>query len=470
MINVTFTGNIFHSNGNPAQNVRYQGLFIKVNNNSSNTIWDNTRLSETNQYNFNLGDNTWLSQQSGYASPNDKVVLCFWIDNTSDRTDTDLIEWCFIEWILDGRDVYNQNIQLMGHNHPTCSFSLSGAPSNQTSYLIDIGSTDNSDWIYEGKEHYQSYQWDNNIIYPMNRLPDNSVVIDWGDTAIDGPLPLSGSPFPHTYTVAGGYDVNVDITNTETLKCSASYHTDVRYEVINGLDWIDPVRLNQSITFDPDIGGSIVSISGVDYYIDGDLVHQNLTYNQSFDHTFTSNGNHQVKQCIKFNDGIDNQIQCKDFIVNMDTLAGFTSSDYDCGLVFVDTSIIGGPPVVKYQWDVTDGIFILAHVEGTEYDNWYYNWPYRGTFHVRLAVTDSNGKTSSITKEYIVDECIGGNSEGGSGGGGGSSPWIYQETNYRGHDKPIPVLHITKMDDCDTEAEKDQKRILLLEITDDSIV
>jgi hypothetical protein len=459
MINVTFTGNIFHSDGvTPAQDVRYQGYFIKVNPNSSETIWDTPRLSETNQYNFNLGDNTWLSQDAGYGQPFDKVLLCFWLPGTSQRDGQDLTEWAFIEWELDTRDVYVQNIQLMGHSTPTCSFAVSG--SNPV-YIIDTGSTDDSQWIFEGKEHYQAYEWEGYEIFSINNLPSSPVQIFWGDTS-SNTYPLSGAPFEHSYDTPDDYLIEVQLTNSESATCSAGFEHRVYNEVDNGLTWGLPVNINVPVTYVPDIYGDLVSIAGVDYYIDGDIVHTDLAYNQSFDHTFVNNGNHVIKQCIKYTDGFDNQIQCEDFTVEMNTKANYVDSDYDCGLVFTDTSDIGAPPAVKYQWDISDGMFLLAHVEGVVYSDWYYAWPYKGTFQVRLAITDSNDQESSITKEYVVTECK--STIDGSGDGGGGAPWIYQETNYRGYDKPLPTLHIVSVDDCDLE--KEPKVILILEITD----
>lgn len=459
MINIAFIGNIFHSDGSPALDARYQGLFIKVNNGSSDTKWDITRAPETNQYNFNLGDNSWLSQQAGYASPGDRVVLCFWSPNTKNRDELGLIEWCFIEWVLDERDVYVQNIQLRAASNPNCLFDINHNSVGGTVSIEDIGSNDHSMWIYEGKEHRQAYDWDGHYIFTMNMLPPLPVSINWGDGVIEA-FPLSGSPYPHIYSVAGSYNVDVELTNTSGLKCNTLLSTDVPYEVFNGLLWNNPASLNVEQTYIPSISGDLTRINGVNYYIDGVLVHANLPYNGDFEWIFVDPGNHVIRQCIKFNDGFSDQIQCEDFIIEINTVADYVSSQYDCGLVFSDTSITGMPPVVKYQWDVMEGAFILAHVEGTNYQEWYYSWPYKGTFRVRLAVTDSNGRVSSITKEYIVDHCLGAGTESGGGNGGGS-PWVYAETKYIKANEPLPTISIISIDSTDT---KDNERILILEI------
>lgn len=460
MLNVTFTGNIFKADGTPATNIRYQGFFIKTNPNSSNTIWDTPRLSEDNQYNFNLGDNTWLSQQSGYASPNDKVVLCFWIDSSSDRTDTNLVEWCFIEWILDDRDVYVQNIQLRGAIEPHCSFDIIVGNVGYPTTIENINSNDDHAWMFQGKEHYQADEWSGYPIFDMNVLPPSGMVVDWGDGIIDT---VSVGNYTHIYTSHGDYTVSVSLENHSGLQCIQTFDIRVEYQVINGLEWDMPSSLGDMETYTPSISGDLSRISGVDYYIDGALLYPNLAYNDTFDHKFTTPGNHTIKQCIKYNNGFENTIQCMDFVVEMDTVAQFVSSDYDCGLVFTDTSTIGNEPAVKYQWDVTHGMFVLAHVEGPVYSDWYYAWPYKGTFQVRLAVTDSNGRISSITKEYVVDQCIGTEL---SGGGGGGSPWVYQETKYVKMNEPLPVVHIISVDDTSSDPEDKKEKILILEIID----
>ena len=460
MINVTFIGSIFHEDGTPALNVSYQGLFIQVNHSSSNSKWDIVRAPETNQYNLNLGDSSWLSQEAGYAAPGDKVLLCFWTPNTKSRDELGLIEWCFIEWILDDRDVYVQNIQLRGASNPNCIFDINGNSVGHPVTVEDMGSSDYHTWIYAGKEHRQSYMWGLCYIYNINSL-DSPVSINWGDGDIET-YPLSGSPFPHIYSVAGDYNIDVELTNNSGLHCHSSFVASVPYEVFNGLLWDAPVPLNTAETFTPSISGDLTRVQGVNYYIDGVLTHTNLAYNTDFQHTFTNPGNHTIRQCIKFNDGFSNQIQCKDFIIELDTVANYVSSTYDCGLVFTNTSIVGDPPVTKIQWDIMEGAFILAHVEGTNYQDWYYSWPYTGTFRVRMAITDSNNRTSSLTKEYIVDNCLGAGS--GGGGGGGSSPWVYAETKYIKTNDALPVITITDIEGVDKE-DKD-KKILILEITE----
>jgi hypothetical protein len=460
MINISFIGNIFHEDGTPALNVRYQGLFIKTNPNSSPSKWDIVRAPETNQYNLNLGDNSWLSQQAGYAAPGDKVLLCFWAPNDKSRDELGLTEWCFIEWVLDSRDVYVQNIQLRGAINPNCIFDINPNSVGHVVSIEDMGSNDYHMWVYDGKEHYQSHFWDVFQIYNMNKFPDFPVSINWGDGNIET-FPLSASPFPHIYGIAGNYIVSVELTNASGLKCQSIFTTAVPYEVFNGLLWDDPATLSIPEMYTPSISGDLARIQGVNYYIDGVLTHIDFAYNTEFEHTFTEPGNHVIRQCIKFNDGFANQVQCKDFIIELDTVANYTSSDYDCGLVFSDITTAGRPPITRYQWDVMEGAFILAHVEGTNYQDWYYSWPYKGTFRVRMAITDSNDRTSSITKEYIVDNCPGAGSGGGSGGG---SPWVYAETKYIKTNEPICSITITSIDGIDKDEQ--DKKILILEIID----
>jgi hypothetical protein len=121
--------------------------------------------------------------------------------------------------------------------------------------------------------------------------------------------------------------------------------------------------------------------------------------------------------------------------------------------VFVSDSKIGSPPVVNYQWDVTHLGEVIAHIEGSNEDRFYYSFPYTGTFRVRLQVNDQYS-TSSYEKEFEITECPCGDGPGGGSGGGGSSPWIYQE-----YKEYIPVIKIVNI-----ECEDINKKILILDI------
>lgn len=460
MLNKSFVGNVYFSNSTSASNnVRFQGLFYDIDD-QSYIKWNSVKISEDNQYSINLGDSNWLGND-GKMLPGDKVVLCFWISTiTSDRLNTDLIEWCFIEHTLTLEDTYIQDIQLNSAELPTCSFSLSGNSVNKPVHIIDTGTHNNYSYDAFGKTHYQYSQYNDIDIFKMNNLPLSAVDIAWGDGSFTNNVPLSASPFDHIYTVPNNYTVSVTVTNYSNLSCSASFPLHCVYSVDNGLNWIQPVYIDQTTSFTPDITGSVAQISGVDYYVDGALRYEDRHYTQGFDLVFDVSNDHIVKQCIKYSDGFINQLQCEDFTIIMSPMSQFTDQDYQCGKKFINNSVAGKPPIINYQWDVTDGSLILAHVEGVGYNEFYYAWPYPGTFHVRLAITDSNNNTSSITKVYVVDSCP--SVEGsGSGGMGGS---LIEHKVYV--DKPLPVITILDVEDIEIK----NKEINVVKVIDMDLI
>ena len=450
MINVAFNGDIYDKDGIITTDVAYR-LYFKSNNiNSSTSRWSDIRFTESNlhQYNINLGDPDLLGNIGSY-SIGDEVIILLWIPMSSDHTDLNLIQWGAIHYTLDGSQTYPQDVQILNHQNPTCAFSFDGSYVNENVYILDIGSTDNYYWVFSNKDHFQECQRYGQSIFQMNCLPDTAVDINWGDGTIESNLDLDDAPFNHIYTISGDYDIYVTLTNIDSLSCNQHISAHIVYRVYNGLTWQEPVYINQSKTYTPAITGSVNRIDSVDYYIDNILTYTGLDYDESFDHTFTTVGQHIIKQCINYNDGFQDQIQCEEYIVNIGSLAHYTEYDHECGLVFVSDSIIGSPPIVNYQWDVTNIGNVIAHAEGQSRDRFYYSFPYTGTFRVRLQVTDQFS-TSSYEKEFEITEC---QCSDGSGGGG-SSPWIYQESK-----EYIPVIKIVNI-----ECEDIEHKILILDI------
>jgi hypothetical protein len=454
MINVAFNGNIYDKDDTLTTDVAYRLYFKSNNTNSSSSRWSNIRYTETNlhQYNINLGDPDLLGNDGSY-NVGDEVLILYWIPMQSSHVDFNLTQWSTIHYTLDGSQTYPQDVQILNHYKPTCSFTTSGSYVNEPMAVINIDTTDNYYWVFSNKDHFQECDHFGITLFNMNCLQNDCVEINWGDGSIETGLNLLDSPFNHTYTQSGDYDIYVTVNNTDLLECNQQLPVHITYRVYNGLTWNEPVYLDTSNTYTPAITGSVERISSVDYYINNVLTYTGLDWNESFDHTFTTVGPHVIKQCINYNDGFENKIQCEEYIVNLSCIAHYNEYEYECGLVFVSDSKIGSPPVVNYQWDVTHLGEVIAHIEGLNEDRFYYSFPYTGTFRVRLQISDQYS-ISSYEKEFEITECpCDGKSDGGSSGGG-SSPWIYQE-----YKEYIPVIKIV-----DIECKDINKKILILDI------
>ncbi len=457
MGNIAFNGDCYDKNNNLITDIAYRLYFNGNNTSSSPDTWSDIRYSETglNQYNINLFDPDVLGNE-GVALSGDEVIILFWQPNTEDHHSSILSEWSAISYILSDISTYPQDIQITNHHNPTCSFDFSGHYVNKDVFILDIGSTDDYYWTFRSKSHFQEYTQAGQILFDKNKVPDDAIQINWGDGTIESGLNLSSAPFRHQYTIPDDYDIYITLNNSDLLECNQGIPVHIVNNIYNGLTWNPPVCLNDSIEYIPNITGETNSITGVDYYIDSILTYTDLDYDESFIHSFNIGGTHDIRQCIKYNDGFTDKVKCDDFTVIMCLVAHFEEFDYECGLRFESNSQVGSPPVITYQWDVTYDGNVLAHVEGIDYYEWYYSFPFLGTFRVRFQIQDQYN-TSSYEREYHITECAGSSGDSGCGDSGGS-PWIYQES------KPEILPKITIID-IDTECVSN-KKILIVDVID----
>ena len=458
MGNIAFNGNCHDKNGDLITDIAYRLYFNGKNASSSPDTWSDIRYSEPglNQYNINLFDPDILGNE-GVALAGDEVIILYWQPNTVHHTSTVLTEWGAISYVLSDVSTFPQDIQIVNHHNPTCSFDFNGAYVNEDVFVLDIGSTDDYYWTFSSKSHFQEYTQVGEILFEKNKIPDAAVQINWGDGTIDTNLNLYDAPFQHQYTAPDDYEIYITLENSDLLECNQGIPVHIVNNVYNGLTWNPPVCLNDDIEYTPNITGETASISGVDYYIDSVLTFTNLAWDESFIHSFNTGGTHNIRQCIKYNDGFIEQEKCSDNTVIMCLIAHYEEFDYECGLRFESNSQVGSPPVITYQWDVTYNGDILAHVEGPEYHEWYYSFPFLGTFRVRFQIQDQYN-TSSYEREYNITECAGSSPSNGGGADVGGAPWIYQES------KPeiLPKITIIGIDDCAIT----DKKILIVDVID----
>ena len=434
MLNVTFAGNIYNSNGIQyiSDEVKYQCLYYRQ---SDGYIkWNDVKLSEFGQYNCNLGDSDWLSQDNVYNS-GDKVIICFWIDNTKNRNDLTLTEWSFIEIDILSDDVYLNDVQTMGWQNPMCSFSTSG-----NVILNNIGTTNDQNWLFHNVDQYQAYEKYCEILFDLMSFDINSINIDWGDTNID--TENLQNEYSHTYLDAGDYHIIVKVYNRGNDYCQSEFDVTSDFNIINGLNWIYPVYNNVSSTYTPAISGDTYQIINVDYFIDNVLTYTGLDYNETFNHTFTSYGPHEIKQRILYNSLSGTEYKEETFTIFLESIASFTKEEGYCGPRFVDNSSVGNGPITDYYWGVKYNGNIVAEVNSNDLLEWEYNWANEGTFTVIHKIKDSFGNEFGLERIYNVEKCNSGTGNNGSGGGGG---WV--QTQYI--EKEFPKLKVEKIKEID---------------------
>ena len=454
MLNITFNGDIYDSNNTPSFDVAYKLYFISSQNQSLNK-WSQTRYTEDNisQYNFNLGDPDILGNDGSY-SIGDEVLLIFWKASNLDHTSDQITEYCAIHYILDDRQTYIQDVQLLNHQAPLCSFSASASGNvNSEFYVFDTGSNDEYYWIFSNKDHFQICEFENEQIFIKNCLQNTSVSIDWGDGTVNNGIDIYDFPVSHKYLDSSDYDINLTFRNSDSLSCSWTKNVHITYTVHNSLVWNTPVYVGSENTYTPQISGSVDRIQKVDYYIDGVLEYHDLFYDESFNHTFDSPGEHVIRQCITYNDGFIDTEKCKDFIVRPSCVAHYYEQEWECSVRLISDSIPGVGAINNYKWELIHESEVLHILEGPDKNIFYCSFPYTGVFRVKLTVSDQYS-SCSYEKEYTIQECIGTSSSGSGSGGGGSSPWIYNE--YKEIKPKFKIINI--------ECNDKKRRLLILDI------
>jgi len=386
MLNVTFAGNIFDSIENQyiGNEVAYQALYY-----SNGTItWNSIHLSELGKYNINLGDGDWLTQ-SGNVSNGDKVIICFWTNNTKNRSDLDLTEWVFIEVIIDGSNVYLNDVQTQPFQNPICNFTIF-----DNIILDNVGTTNNQMWMFHGVEQYQEYERYNQPIFNIMEFGNDAVEINWGDSNIET-VPLEDDYY-HEYDSAGDYHIIVKVKNLGNLYCQSEFDVQSTFTIVPGLLWNLPVYRTVSKTFTPNITGDTDQIISVSYDINGVETYTNLQYNQPFTHTFTSPGPFTIRQKITYDNIFETATIYQDYIVYIDSIANFYKGEGTCGPDFIDNSVIGNAPLTEYYWAIIFNSEVIAEYTGD--DSWEYMWPYIGTFTVQHKIKDSEGNQFGIER------------------------------------------------------------------------
>lgn len=444
MLNVTFAGNIFDSieTQYPNNEVAYQALHIH----NDIPTWNDVHLSEHGQYNINLGDGDWLTQD-GSQSINDKIIICFWTNNTSIRNDLNLTEWSYIEIDLNGSNTYLNDVQTMPHQNPQCNFTTF-----DNVILDNVGTTNDQFWMFHGIEHFQRYERLENIIFPIMSFEPNSTEINWGDGTIET-VPLD-SDYHHEYTLAGDYHIIVKVTNRGNLYCQSEFDVQASFTITPGLTWPIPVFRTFPVTFTPNITGDIEQITSVSYSINGVETYTDLQYDETFTHTFDSPGPFIITQSIIYDNIFEVSTINTNYTVYIDSVANFYKDAGTCGPDFIDNSIIGNGSITEHYWAVKFNDEIIAEYTGDS--SWEYTWPYIGVFTVIHKIKDSEGNQFGIERIYDVTECPGQIVEGdnGGGGGGGWTQTVYVEREF-------PKLSVEKLVDVNEHINIDIRLTLL---------
>jgi hypothetical protein len=235
-LNITFDGFCYNDSGIlNTGDMKYQAFFYKGSTGSSNSKWNDVRVSEvTGYYNFNLGDSDFLGQTSTVMTGS-VVLVVFWRGNTNDRNSLcsgtyRLIEWGAFEITLTGLDVYTKDIQTKVNITPNILWSL------PTNGFVDIvySTVNNSDdahsWTFGSTTMYHFRQRYGQNIQLINTIVSSDY--DWDDGNQSNNLP-GASAGSHSWSSAGIYNVVLTVedecleTNTDIKSIEIKYNAPV---------------------------------------------------------------------------------------------------------------------------------------------------------------------------------------------------------------------------------------------------
>jgi len=165
-LNVTFTCNansIVDENGTPVD-CNYKAFYKRQG------VWNDTRTSSQQQFNFNAGDGDSLTQ-TGELKNNDVIIICLWQDvldggNTSDNTSGLKTRFSTFSIVHDGStNVYVIDPQIVPKMVPTCAWNFEAHPVINEQYSATPASDDEDSWIYAGHTFYHRRLYYSELVF-----------------------------------------------------------------------------------------------------------------------------------------------------------------------------------------------------------------------------------------------------------------------------------------------------------------
>ena len=313
-LNKVFTGNMFDKDGVAISDILVKG-FHQVTGIWS-TVYD---TGVETQYNVNLGDGGWLTQD-GAANSGDKILLVF----ETKEVDPLNRQFAMYEFDMTSADTYVQDIQLMDVQVPNVDglWDISSSVDGNTTFdnqgvdchigrvndLITATANynDNYTWVYAGVtlKHVPTYIGEDIF---TDRVGVATTDFDWteDDTFVTGNT--------HTYTLISDqtasklYAVEGRATNLKGLITTGFLYIQIRYNTpIPDIDW-SPVSPSVLDTFvltglNQDVDSRITNI---EYNFDSVLVANNTTLGYSWQQNLgtTYIQTRVVESNITWNDG-----------------------------------------------------------------------------------------------------------------------------------------------------------------------
>lgn len=397
-VNITFTGDIYNTNGIPfsGAEIKYQIYFVKVNGSSSSSIWSDNRTSILGQYNFNLADSDLLTT-GGNVGDGDKVIIVFWKGGDSRLNNCLTLEqWGSFQIILGtgpgmvSSDVYVNNVSVSINIVPDLSWTFPVSGLVGVNYSSVNSSDDVHSFTISGTMMYHWYILEGQTIHSVNQVKYSSYYWDDGNEDLN----LSGaSNYSHSWSSSGVYDIDLIIED----ECGSTTSGTKQIQIYNNIPTADitmtpsdPIP-NTPISFQWTGSDSDDKITSIDWIINDsgsygntNTISGSINKNNVVEHTnglgtdwknqvgisgaFTNPGSHNVEIIIHWYDGFSmQQINYdEDFTQNkfsgpaVNFLQDPLKTDIGISTTFSNTSSsvsrvgTGLPNGEEYDWTWTD--------------------------------------------------------------------------------------------------------------------
>ncbi|MBI4648076.1 MAG: PKD domain-containing protein, partial [Bacteroidia bacterium] len=205
----------------------------------------------------------------------------------------------------------------------------------------------------------------------------------------------------HTYSTPGTYNVQLIVSDINGCYDTIIKEVNSVFTII--ADFIAVNVCQGTTTCFTDIsyssGGGITSWSwhfndpNVPWY----MPWLNSSGSQNPCHEFTQAGNYTIDLDIEDESGCTGSVS-KTIVIYDGPTANFSASSSSLGepTIFTDQSASGTGSITSWSWNFSDGSPV------SPMQNPEYTYAIAGTYNVTLTITDSNGCTSSITKQITV--------------------------------------------------------------------
>ena len=299
-LNIAVAGTVYNSN-NEVVDAYIQCLYY----NSTDKQWDtDIRSTEDGDYNLNLGDGSWLTQEPEIKinnEPTEYVLVSAWTTDNSERTGNH-DEFAFYVFELDGSDTYINDIYLKPQESLDCSDWILPSPIISGNVLEPINNNTNE----------YTYTVDDKLYFHNRDYWDELIFDSLGTIKLE--YNFDGSWTEDTTYItsdAGDLDVSIRVTDSYDNVSECTKTTKIYYDVTLCFNLSETeIYTDTDIHINSCITGNTDQINNILYDINQNDNTDNIDTNStdpdvSITYTINEFGDIEITQTVEYFDGYD---------------------------------------------------------------------------------------------------------------------------------------------------------------------